>query len=458
MPQPGPLAAELRATLALAIPMVTAQLALFGQAVIETMLAGHLDGATLAAVSLGVSISFLATILCSGLMLAVPPTVAQLDGAGRRGEVGGVFRQAVLLALAAGAILGSAVFWGGPWLLAAIGTPPALVHDVGLFLHRAALGLPAQALFFACRGTSEGVSQPRPTMVISAVSLIVLLPLGYALIYGAWGLPRGGAAGAGLAGTLVSWAEAAAYLAWLRIGTGYRGTGLGTAGRLRPDRAVLWGLLRIGLPMAFSLLMESALFSFAALTIGRFGAVQTAGHQIALNVAGIAFMVPLGIAAAITVRIGLAVGGGDPAGVRRAALAGLVLVLGAECLSSLAIFAGRWEIAGLYSRDPAVVASAAALLLMAGLFQFADGIQVAANGALRGIKDARVPMALTALAYWGIGAPVGVFLALAQGMGAQGMWGGLIAGLAAAAAMLSARFVLRVRAARPALERVGAIG
>jgi len=415
---------EFRATFRLALPMIVAQLALFGQLVIEAVLAGHLSGRTLAAVALGASISFLANILCSGFMLAVPPTVAQLDGAGRRGEVAAVFRQGLLLALGAGVPLGLATFWGGPWLVAAIGTPDELTRDVTGFLHRSALGLPAVAMFFACRGTSEGLSLPRPTVVISAASLVLLLPLGYGLMYGAFGLAGQGAAGAGLAGSIVCWLEAAAFLAWLRLGRRYRGIGWGH-GSFRPDWPLLWSMLRIGLPMAFSLLMESALFSFAGLAIGRFGEVQVASHQIALNVAGVTFMVPLGIAYAMTVRIGRAVGAGDQPGVRRAGLVGFGLALCAQGLSSAVIFSSRFSIARLYTIDPAVVEGAAALLLLAGVFQFADGLQVAANGALRGLKDARVP--------------------IGRGLAAPGMWGGLIAGLSAAAVMLTWRFASRSR-------------
>ena len=296
--------------------MIVAQLALFGQLVVEAILAGHLDGRVLAAVALGGSIGFVGNILCSGVMLAVPPSVAQLDGALRRGEVAALFRQALLLALAVGLVLGAVSYWGGPALIAGIGTPPDLARDATAYLRASALGLPAVAVFFACRGTSEGLSMPRPTVLISAASLIVLLPLGYTLMYNASGVAAQ-ARGAGLAGCLVSTLEAVIFAAWLRFGRPYRGIGWGH-GRLGLDWSAQRGLLRIGLPMAGSLLMESGMFSAAALAIGRFGAVQVASHQIALNVAGVAFMVPLGIAYAMTVRIGRAVGEGDRAGIRRA--------------------------------------------------------------------------------------------------------------------------------------------
>ena len=431
--------AELRATLFLAVPMIVAQLALFGQLVVEAILAGHLDGRVLAAVALGGSIGFVGNILCSGVMLAVPPSVAQLDGALRRGEVAALFRQALLLALAVGLVLGAVSYWGGPALIAGIGTPPDLARDATAYLHASALGLPAVAVFFACRGTSEGLSMPRPTVLISAASLIVLLPLGYTLMYNASGVAAQ-ARGAGLAGCLVSTLEAVIFAAWLRFGRPYRGIGWGH-GRLGLDWSAQRGLLRIGLPMAGSLLMESGMFSAAALAIGRFGAVQVASHQIALNVAGVAFMVPLGIAYAMTVRIGRAVGEGDRAGIRRAGVVGFGLVLCSQTLSSALIFSLRWPIARLYTTDPEVVAGAAGLLLLAGVFQFGDGFQVAANGALRGIKDARVPMLLTAIAYAAIGLPLGLYLAVGEGLAARGMWVGLIAGLTTAAILLSWRFV-----------------
>jgi MATE family multidrug resistance protein len=187
------------------------------------------------------------------------------------------------------------------------------------------------------------------------------------------------------------------------------------------------------------------MFSIAALLISRFGTVAAAAHQIAINFASITFMVPLGLALAITVRVGNAVGRNDPAGVRYAGFSGIALTLVTQCVASgLMLGLPHW-IARAYTDAPAVMALAVHLLMLAGAFQFADGIQVASNGALRGLKDTRVPMFITVLAYWGIGMPIGYVLAFHAGWRTPGMWIGLSAGLYAAAVLLGARFTRLAR-------------
>jgi MATE family multidrug resistance protein len=203
---------------------------------------------------------------------------------------------------------------------------------------------------------------------------------------------------------------------------------------------VLRELLGNGLPIGVTVAMEGSLFIVTALLIGRLGAVPVAAHQIAINVASLCFMVPLGLAEATTVRVGHALGRGDPLGVRRAARAGYALVLATQATSALVLLTGRHAIVALYTGDAAVAALAASLLLYAAAFQFPDGIQVLSAGALRGLRDTRVPMWLAAIAYWGIGMPLGAGLGLYLGWGPRGMWIGLIAGLTVAALLLGRRF------------------
>ena len=207
---------------------------------------------------------------------------------------------------------------------------------------------------------------------------------------------------------------------------------------------------RTGLPIGVMVTMEGGLFAVTALLIGRLGDVPVAAHQVALNVATLCFMLPFGIAEATTVRVGHALGRGDRAGVRSAAFAGLVLALATQTVSALALVLGHDAIASLYSTDSAVVALGGSLLLFAALFQFPDGVQVVSAGALRGLKDTRVPMWLTALAYWGIGMPAGYLLCFHFGHGAPGMWTGVIAGLSVAAVLL---FVLFARESRGGLAK-----
>jgi MATE family multidrug resistance protein len=433
------LAHELQETLHLAVPLVLGQLSAIGMNVIDALLAGHLDAHTLAAVAIGTSVWSLAIVAAIGMMMALPPSIAQLNGAGKRAAIGPLFRQALWLALALGVGLGLAERFGGALLVAHIDLDARLVPDVIRFLHAVAFGAPALTLFFTLRGLGEGFSLTRPTMYFSLLGLLLLGPIGYVLMYGALGVPRLGALGSGIATALVLWLQLIAFAIYVACRHYYRELHL-FARFEAPNRAALAGLLRIGVPMGVTLLMEAGLFVGVALAIGTLGTDVVAGHQVAINVASVTFMVPLGIAMATTVRVGHAVGRGDLQNVRDAGLVGISLTLLTQTISAGLMLLWPRQIASLYTHDAGVIALAAQLLVLAGLFQFSDGIQVAANGALRGLKDTRIPMFITMFAYWGVGMPVGWWLAFPHGLGARGMWMGLIAGLSMAAILLTRRF------------------
>jgi MATE family multidrug resistance protein len=444
------LARELRDTLRLALPLVFGQLSAIGMNVIDALLAGHLDAHTLASVAIGASVWSLAIVTAIGVMMALPPSVAQLNGAGRREMIGPLFHQALWLALGLGLLLFVAIRFGGALLVAQIGVDALLLPDVTRFLHAIAFGAPALTVFFALRGLGEGVGMSRPTMYFSVLGLALLGPIGYVLMYGAFGVPRLGALGSGIATALVLWLQTIAFALYVVRSRRYRDLHL--AGRFEAPRwDVLRELLHIGVPMGVTLLMEAGLFVAVALVIGTLGTDVVAGHQVAINVASVTFMVPLGLALATTVRVGHAVGRGDAQGVRDAGLVGIVLTLCTQFVSSSLMLLLPQRIAALYTADAGVIALAAQLLVLAGLFQFSDGIQVAANGALRGLKDTRIPMFITLFAYWGVGMPVGWWLAFPHGLGARGMWMGLIAGLSMAALLLSRRFWRLARRAPPAV-------
>jgi len=438
---------EFGATLRLAGPLIAGQLFAIGTNVVDAMLAGHLGAHVLGAVAVGTSIWTFPLMSIIGVMMALPPSVAQLDGAGRRDEVVPLFRQAVWLGLAVGVAMQLALWWLGPMLVVAMGVAPGLVADVTAFLRAISFGAPAIGLYMACRGFSEGLSMTRPTMMFGLVGLLLLGPIGYVLMYGGLGLPGLGALGSGIATALVCWAQALGFAAYVWRGRRYRGLRW-HGGPVRPDFSAIGGLLRIALPMAVTVLMEAGLFGATGLLIGRLGEDAVASHQIALNLAVVAFMVPLGVAMATTIRVGKAAGYGDSAGVRRAGLTGISLTVLTQLLSGGAMLSLPGALVSLYTNDAAVDAGAVGLLRLAGIFQLSDGIQVVANGALRGLKDARVPMFITGFAYWGIGMPVGWWLAFPHGLGARGMWIGLIAGLTTAALLLSWRFLRLSRGSR----------
>jgi MATE family multidrug resistance protein len=416
--------------------------------VIDTMLAGHLGAKTLSAVAVGTSVWSLVIVSAIGVMLALPPSVAQLAGAHEHQRIGSLFRQALWLALMLGVVLLIAVRHATP-LLYAIGIDDTIIEDTQKFLRAISWGAPALTGYFALRGLSEGLARTRPTMYFGFLGLVLLGPIGYLFMYGALGFAGRGAQGSGMATAVVLWLQFFAFATYIALRRYY--VAYAPFSRWEPPRwRAIFDLLRLGIPMGIAVLMEAGLFVAAALLIGSLGANVVAGHQIAINVASVAFMVPLGIAMATTVRVGLAVGRADASGVRYAGYVGIATSLLTQMFSCAMMALLPHPIAALYTDDANVAAYASQLLLLAAAFQFSDGIQVTANGALRGLKDTTIPMIITTVAYWGIGMPLGWWLTFRIGMGARGMWMGLIAGLSVAALLLLARFVVRSRTLRPA--------
>lgn len=437
-------------TFVLALPLVAGQLLLISMNVADTMLAGRLGTEVLAAVSMGYNAWVVALLVVIGVLMAVTPAVAQLDGAGRRGEVGHVFRQTLWIALGLGLLLFLGLHFADP-LLDLAGVAPEIRPGARAFLSAIAWGAPALALFFTAKSTSEGLSLTRPTMYVSFLGLTVLVPLAWALMYGRLGAPQLGAAGAGYAHAIVLWTEAAAYLALLRFDPRYAGARLFERFE-RPQLAAILRLLRVGLPMGVSIFMEGSLFVVTAWLSGSFGEVAASAHAIALNVASFTFMVPLGLGNATTVRVGNAVGRRDPEGIVWAGAAGLVLVLCTQAVAASTLFLFPGTIAGLYTPDAAVLALATTLLGLAAVFQVSDGVQALFNGALRGLEDTLVPAWITTLSYWGVGFTCGWWLGKHLDQGPVGLWKGLVAGLSAAALLLFVRFAWKAR--RYAVEGV----
>jgi MATE family multidrug resistance protein len=427
---------EIQALIPLSLPLILGQLFGIGTDVIISIFAGHLGADVLAAVALGSSIWIVVFMAVLGLMMSLQPAVSALDGAKRGHEAGHLLAQGLMLGLAAGTIGGLLLAFGGLAFARATDLPQAVLTGVAGFLHAAAWSMPALGLLAACRGLSEGLSMTRPTMICGALGLAALVPSAFVLMYGL-GL---GAEGAGLTIAVVFWLQAVAYLGWLRFSGHYP-----AAAWLRrawsPDWRVLARLLRVGAPIAVTIVLEVCMFSVATLMAGRFGAVAVAGHQIALMTSAVTFMVPLGLSLGVTVRVGRAVGQGDPAAIRRAGLAGLAVMAACQCVSCALMLFASHPIAGLFTHVPAVVALGSALLTLAAVFQFADGTQVVAMASLRGLQDTRVPMLLAMLAYWLLGVPLGAWLAFSWGLGVPGIWMGLMAGLTVAAVLLTTRFL-----------------
>jgi len=429
---------EMRATWLLALPLVLGQLSAVALSVVDTLLAGRHGALTLAGVAVGSAVWSIVLLILIGVLMAVPAFVSQHNGANRRDLIGPLFRQALWLALAMGSGLFALARFGGV-LLAAMHVAADVRPSAIAFLDAISWGAPAFALYLVCRYLSEGVAWTVPTMVFGIAGLCLLAPLGYALMFGAFGLHALGASGLGYATSIVLWLQLTGFAIYLARAPRFADLQL-FAHFEAPRWSALRDLLRVGLPMGVTVFMEGSLFVATLLVIGSMGAVPVAAHQIAINVASLCFMVPLGLAMATTVRVGHAAGAQDPSAVRWSAGAGYAIVLISQTVSAALMLFGGAAIARIYTHDAAIASLATTLLLYAAAFQYPDGIQALSAGALRGLKDTSVPMAITLTAYWLLGMPLGYWLGVERGWGAQGMWCGLILGLAAAALLLATRF------------------
>lgn len=447
--------AELRALLALATPIIVAQLAHTAMGFVDAVMAGRVGARDLAAVALGNSLWVPVYLLMTGLLLATTPKVAQRFGAGQHAEIGPLVRQALWLGLAIGCLAGLALWHATP-VLRLMQVEPALTDMSMRYLQGIAVGFPAVAIYQVLRCFSDGLGHTRPTMVIGIAGLLLNIPLNYVLIYGHLGLPALGGVGCGWASGIVMWAMLLALLWWVRRAPYYRASQLFVRFD-RPQWPVIRRLLSIGVPIGVSIFAEASIFSVIALLIGGLGATVVAGHQIALNFSSLVFMIPYSLGMAATVRVGQALGRSQPREARFAAGVAMGTALGYACLSASLMFALRHEIAQIYTSAPEVIVIAGGLIVYSALFQFSDAIQVTAAGALRGYQDTRATMVFTLFAYWGIGLPVGYALGLSdlfgEPSGPKGLWQGLVVGLTCAAVLLgirlqrSARRQIRIQSA-----------
>lgn len=436
LPAPG-LAQEVRTTGRLALPLVIGHVSAGLVGFVDNIIAGHHGTATLAAVTTGTALMWLPLMVPIGTLVALAAAVSHHDGAGEHARIGPLFRQAMWLAAGLGVAM-FAFLSAAPYALAPMGIAPEIVPGARDFLLGIRWGLPAMAMFLCMRNLSEGMHWTLPTMVLGFGGLLLLAPLGYGLAFGRWGLPALGAGGLGVASAVTMWVQMLLFLAYLARARKF--AALGLFARFEPPRwSQIAPLLRTGLPIGVTVLLEGGLFISTALLIARLGAVPAAAHQIAINLSAICFMVPMGLAEATTVRVGHALGRRDGAGVLRAVRAGYAIVLCTQGLGALVLALFHNQIAAIYTNDMAVAGLAGQLLVLAAIFQFPDGIQVMSAGALRGLRDTRVPMLLAAISYWGIGMPLGAGLGLGLGYGPRGMWVGLTIGLTVASILMGLR-------------------
>jgi len=431
--------AEAWKLLILAVPLVVGQLSNFGMNFVDTLMAGRIGTADLAAIAVGSSIWAAGFLFMLGVLMAVSATVSQLAGAGRYRQAGEFTRQAlwVSLFLAVGLWVLSRT---GYLAMAYLGVEPSVTELATGYLKAIGWGAPALGGMLVLRFFSEGAGYTKPTMYIGVAGILANIPLNYVLMFGKAGFPAMGAVGAGWATAIVLWLQLVMMAVWIWRRPFYQAYAV--YGRFSPPSArEILALFKLGVPIGVMVLLEGGLFVASALMIGTLGAVPVAGHQVAMNFASLIFMVPLGLAGAITVMVGQAVGREDWAGARRAGLIGVAIAMAFACLSATFILTQTSAVVAIYTSEPEVVALAVSLLVYAAAFQLADGLQIAAAGALRGYKDTHIPMVYSAIAYWGVGFTLGWYLTFRTDLGPAGMWIGIIAGLCVAAVLMGGRFL-----------------
>lgn len=443
-------AAEIRATLALTWPLVLTNLGQIAIGTTDTLMMGWLGPGELAAGTLGANLYFAVFIFGLGLVQATAPMFAQGFGRKRHAvrESRRILRQGLWAALAF-CLPVWALLWRAEDLLLLMGQEPRLAAQAQDYVRWLQWSLLPALWFTVMRSFLAALERPAPAMAVMAGGVAFNILSNWLLMFGNWGFPKLGLAGAGISSTLAFTGMTAVLAGFLVCRRPYRRFYL-LGHWWRPDWPKLKELLRLGAPMALMFGFEVTVFNAAAFMMGLIGAEQLAAHAIALQIASVTFMVPLGIGQAATVRVGLAAGAGDRAGIRLAGWVALALGIGFMAAMALLLMSRPAALAGLFLdlSDPAaapVLAHAVTFLTMAALFQVVDGAQSVGGGVLRGLKDTRVPMLYAGLGYWGIGMPLGAALAFAAGLGGLGIWIGLALGLAVVAALMLLRWIRRER-------------
>jgi MATE family multidrug resistance protein len=441
----SPWVVEARELLQLALPLVVTQIAQMAILTTDVMMLGRLSKTALAGAALGNTVFYFAWLLALGPTAAISPMIAHILGArpNDRAGVRAVTRMGFWTVVIVSVPMIIFLMFTKDLLLL-LGQRPELAEAASRFVRPLSLGLPFSLGFQVLRNYATALGRPTSSLLVMAVTFTFNIIADYALIFGHFGMPRLELVGSGIASacsyTFSFLAMTAVVLAVsdLRKYRIYRRF-------FRPDWSRFAELFRLGMPIGMTMMFEIALFNASTLLMGTFGTASVAAHQVALNVPSITFMVPLGIAMAATVRVGLAAGAGDPHGIRRAGYTALAMSTAFMSVAAVILAVFPRQIAGLYfaadsSANADVLALATVFLQVAAAFQIMDGLQVTASLSLRGLKDAHAPMWIAAASYWLAGFPVCWWLGVHAGMKGLGVWIGLAFALMVAAILLCWRF------------------
>lgn len=425
----------------LATPVLIASVAQTGMGFVDTIMAGGVSATDMAAVSIASSI-WLPTILFGiGLLMALVPVVAQLNGSGRQKKIPFEIQQGIAMALFI-SIPTVFVLFQTKVILGLMDVEPVMAEKTIGYMHAVMLAVPAFLLFQALRSFTDGMSLTQPAMVIGFAGLLLNIPLNWIFVYGKFGAPALGGVGCGVATTIVYWIMFVMLLVY--IITSNRVAHINVFGTFhKPQLKPLLRLFKLGFPVAAALFFEVTLFAVVALMVAPLGPLIVAAHQVAINFSSLVFMLPMSIGAAVSIRVGHRLGEGSVQGATIASHVGLIVAVVMAFGTAILTVLFREQVALLYTDNRAVIEVALQLLLLAAIYQVTDAIQVVAAGALRGYKDMSAIFNRTFIAYWILGLPSGYILGMTdwvvEPMGAHGFWMGFIIGLSSAALMLGLR-------------------
>ncbi|MDE3126623.1 MAG: MATE family efflux transporter [Gemmatimonadota bacterium] len=429
------LSREFRALMTLAVPVVVVQVGMMAMGVIDSIMVGHLSARALAAVALGNIYFFNVIVFAMGALFALDPIVAQAVGARDEAAIARGIQRGLALSVAL-TVLSAALMWPARPVITLARQPAEIVPEAALYVRISILGALPFLAFVVLRQSLQAMGRLAPIVVTIVGANALNAGLNWVFIYGHLGAPALGVEGSAVATVLSRWTMFAALLglAWPALRP--------YLGALRAD-TLAWTPLRrmlaIAVPIGLQQVLEVGAFGSIGLLMGWFGTAQVAAHQVAIQLAALTFMGPVGISTAAAVRVGHAIGAGDGARARRAARVAFLCGVAFMSLTALMFLTIPGPLARMFTGDPAVIGIASLLIPVAGVFQVFDGIQAVAAGVLRGIGDTRAPMAAMLAGYWLIGLPVSLYLGFRTAAGPTGLWWGFVAGLSSVALFLSLR-------------------
>ena len=430
---------HLRTNINLAVPVMASQLGQVMVGVADNMMVGQVGYIPLAGASLGNAIFYFFMTFGLGVSFAITPLVGFADGEGKKAECGQVLRHGLVVNTVLGVILFALVMVAANYLHL-FGQEAAVVEQATPYMFVIGFSMIPLLVFQTFRQFSEGLSMTKVPMVVSVSMNVLNIMLNYLLIYGKFGFPALGLLGAGIATLIARTIMAVVLAAYVLMNSRFKPY-LSGMGLRNLDVKLIRDLLRIGVPAGLQFVFEIGAFSMAALMMGWIGAVTQAAHQIAINLASITYMTVSGLGAAAAIRVGNQLGRRDYKTMKKAALTLVGMGASLMVLFAIVFIVGRDYLPLLYNDEVAVVEIASSLLIIAALFQLSDGVQVIMLGALRGMKDVKIPTIITFLSYWVIALPLAYVLAFVYGYGANGIWLGLFLGLTIAAVWVFGRFI-----------------